>query len=117
MEAFAEQQRERFEDEMVVHLTREFLDEATKMGEEWLRELIREGIQVAKGYNITLERDVARYIELMIAVSPAFDESEKTPWAKEILTDKWMTGQEKLDRLYEHIMFEPEPGDERETES
>ena len=72
---------------------------------------------MAKGYNIVLEQDVARYVELMLALSPDFDESEKTPWANEILTDEWMTGQEKLDRIYEHIVFEPDPDEERQAES
>lgn len=106
MEAFSEQQGKRFEDEMVLHLTREFPEEANRVGEDWLREMIREGVQAAEGYNIVLERDVARYLELMLAVSPDFDDNDQTPWAKDILTDGSMTGQEKLDRIYEHIMFD-----------
>ena len=106
LEAFAAQQRERFEDEMVVHLRKEFPEEFRKMGEARMRELIREGISSADSYNLVLEYDVARYIELMVAVSPNFDDSPKTPWAEEILTDEELTGREKIYRLYEHVMFE-----------
>lgn len=111
MEAFSKQQRKRFEDEMVLHLTREFPEEANRVGEDWLREMIREGVQSAEGYNILLERDVARYLELMLAISPDFDDSDKTPWAKDILTDERMTGQEKLDRICEHVMFDHDDED------
>jgi hypothetical protein len=93
---------------MVVHLKREYPAEANKMGEQWLRELIREGITTAEGYHITLEDDVARYLEFMLALSPDFDESPKTPWVQEILSNDQLTGEEKLDRIDEHIMFEPE---------
>ena len=116
MAAFSEQQRQRFEDEMVVYLTREYPADAARKGEPWLRELIREGIEVAKGYNITLECDVARYIELMIAVAPDFDDSPATPWAEGILTEPWLTGAEKLDRIYEHVMFDRPGGETPDAE-
>src|SRR3990172_8473476 len=106
MEAFSAQQRKRFEDEMVVYLQKGYPAEFQKMGEPWMRELIREGIEKAIGYDIVLERDVARYIELMMALSPDFDESQKTPWARDILTLR-LTAVAKLDRMYEYIMFGP----------
>jgi len=111
MTAFSEQQRGRFEVEMVVYLNESYAVEAKKYSEKGLRDMIRDGIEKAKGYNITLECDVARYIELMLALSPDFDESKKTPWAKEILTQRRATARNKLDRIYEHIMFTaPEAG-------
>ena len=108
MKAFSEQQRLRFEDDMVAHLKGAYPDKAAKMGEAWLRELVQEGIKNAKGYNIILERDVARYIKFMVEISPDFDESEETPWAKEILTRRMMTAQAKLDRIEEHVVDEKE---------
>jgi hypothetical protein len=107
MAAFSEQQRKRFEDEMVVYLQKEHPVEAKKYSEKGLRDMIRDGIDKAKGYDITWECHVARYIELMLALSPDFDESKKTPWAKEILTQRRAIAKSKLDRIYEHIMFTP----------
>jgi hypothetical protein len=54
---------------------------------------------------LVLERDVAGYVELMVAISPGFDDNRRTPWAKEILTAPRLTPQEKLERMYEHVRF------------
>lgn len=105
MEAFSQQQRERFEDEMVVHLRREYPAALAQRNDAWVRDLIREGTEQAREYGIILERDVARYVELMLALSPDFDDSRKTPWCKEILNDDSLTAERKLDRIYEFIIF------------
>lgn len=99
LEAFSEQQRRRFEDEMIAHLRGAYPDETADMSEAALCELVQEGIQKAKSYHVILERDVARYIKFMVEMSPDFDESEKTPWAKQILTRRMMTAQAKLDQI------------------
>lgn len=106
LQAFSEQQRGRFEDEMVVHLRREYPDPSSKMGEARLRELIREGIETARGYHIILEADVARYIELMLTIAPDFDRSQQTPWAPEILANRSATGVDKLNRIQARWMAE-----------
>jgi len=105
MAAFSEQQRKRFEDEMVVYLNESYPVKAKKYSEKGLRDMIRDGIDKAKGYNITRECDLARYIELMLVLSPDFDENEKTTWAKEVLTQRRATGDFKINRIYEHLMF------------
>ena len=105
VEVFSQQQRERFEDEMVVHLRKEFAALLDRRDDAWLRELIQGGIEQAAGYDIVLERDVARYLEFMLALSPDFDDSPRAPWAKDILTDEWITPGEKLDQILEFIMF------------
>lgn len=104
-ETLAEQQRQRFEDEMLMYLKKEYAAVLGRRDDSWVRELIREGIRQAKEYDIVLERDVARYLELMLSLSPDFDESSKTPWAREILTDSELEAGEKLDEIYEHIIF------------
>ncbi|HEY3242218.1 MAG TPA: hypothetical protein VGM03_02615 [Phycisphaerae bacterium] len=96
LEAFSQQQQQRFEDEMVAYLTREHPAEAKKLGEPGMRDLIRQGIEKAKGYNIVLESDVARYIELMLTVSPDFDQADGAP---EILRRRRLSGMQKLDAL------------------
>lgn len=93
---------------MVVHLQQEYPEETNRRGEEGLRALVREGIEAARKYNVVLERDVAGYIALMLVVSPNFDESPETPWAKAILTDRDLMPREKFDRIYEHIRFDHE---------
>ncbi len=99
MAAFSEQQRQRFEDEMVVYLNENYPVEAKKYSEKGLRDMIRDGIDKAKGYDIVLECDVARYIQFMVAIHPDFDDSPQTPWAKPILTHRRLPANEKLEQI------------------
>ena len=103
--AFSEQQRERFEDEMVAYLRKQYAPIVVRRDDKWLRELIRLGVENASGYGIVLERDVARYIDLMLALSPDFDVSNKYPWAKESLTARHAKPEKKLDDIYSTILF------------
>lgn len=105
LEAFSTQQRERFEDEMVAYLRKEYAPVVVRRDDKWLRELIRLGIENASGYGIVLERDVAHYIELMLALSPDFDVSNKYPWAKVSLTAHHAKPEKKLDDIYSTILF------------
>lgn len=104
MAAFERQQRQRFEDEMFEHLRSAFPADFARVGETEVRSMIRDGIDRARSYDIVMECDVARYVELMLTMGPDFDRSTVTSWAGEILagTD---TGAEKLDQIYEHLMF------------
>lgn len=105
MEAFSQQQKQRFEDEMAAYLREKYPVEARKLGDPLLREMIRDGAESAKSYDITAERDVARYVELMLVISPSFDDSDETPWAYPILHDNRLTGSKKIRALYEHLAF------------
>ena len=111
MNEFSQQQRDRFEEEMAAYLKTEYATVLGRRDDAWVRVLIQEGIQQAEQYGIVLERDVARYIELMLALSPDFDDNHETSWCKDILTQDSLTAEGKLDRIYERIMF----GQEEET--
>ncbi len=107
MQAFSAQQRARFVQEMMDYLQGVYPVETKALGTDKLRALVETGIDKSKSYDIVLERDVARYIEFMIAIAPDFDDSNKTLWAKPILTDRRATAPSKLDRIAEHIAFAP----------
>ncbi len=100
MEAFSQQQRERFENEMAVYLARQYPDRSATMGDGVLRQLIRDGVNKARAHDIILERDVARYIEFMVILVPDFDESERTLWARAILKKRSATAKSKLDEIW-----------------
>jgi hypothetical protein len=93
LQAFSKQQRQRFEDEMVAHLKRAHPTESKKLADPGLRDLIRQGIDKAKGHHIVLEPDVARYIEMMLTVSPDFDKSKGVA---EILKRRRLSGLQKM---------------------
>jgi hypothetical protein len=99
MDTLGEQMRQRYEDRLVVYLNQVFPDRCAQMGEPALRKEIRYGMASAAKYNITTERDVAKYIELMFRHGRDFDTSPDTPWAQPILTDPSSTADNRLRRV------------------
>ena len=99
LEAFGEAATEGFEDRMVVHLRARFPRECEELDEEGMRRRIRDGIKRAKRYEITSERDVARFIRFMFGIRPDFDTSRKTRWAGEIVKETDVRPAERLDRV------------------
>lgn len=70
---------------MVAHLNDSFTRQAELLGEPKLREVIRHGIKRAAVYGITIERDVCKYVDLMMVWGLDFDQDQKLPWAGQIL--------------------------------
>ena len=103
MSAFEQQMRKSFEDRMVAHLKKFFPDKVRPLEEDALRGSIREGVEKADGYFVTREVDVARFIDLKFALAPDFDELEEMSWAREILDDTSISGQDKIERIYEAL--------------
>lgn len=85
MEKFSEAALKRFEDTMVVHLKEFFPDFCETSGEPKIRELIRYGVKRSAFYQFNAERDVSRYIDLMVTLGPDFDADKQLHWAGEIL--------------------------------
>jgi hypothetical protein len=81
----AEAEVQKFEEWMVVHLRRFFPKQCTVAGDAQLRETIRYGIRRAAVHGITVKRDVAKYIDLMIVFGRDFDTDGRMRWAAEIL--------------------------------
>lgn len=105
MESFSEAAVQDFEDRMVVHLEKFFMEQCEALGEDEMRKAIREGIDRAAGHGITAERGVCKYIDLMFAFGRRFDESRELPWAQKILNDQALDDPgTKVDRLYDEGM-------------
>jgi len=102
MEAFSANSTNAFESDMVSHLNRCFPAECAVLGEQGVRDRIRDGIERARPYGITASREVCAYIDLMMVFGPDFDRDPELPWAASILNG---TGKKdaagKVDRLYE----------------
>lgn len=101
MQVFDEYASKGFEDRLVRHLAERFPDVCREREEASVRETIRNGIERSKGYGITTEFDVARYIELMYLFSEDFDTNPETSWASPVLEDTDLGGHAKMDRLRE----------------
>lgn len=90
-----------FEDRVVAHVRRCFPDRWTTMGDSMLRAVIRDGIGRAATHGIISERDVCKFIDLMLIFGTTFD--RERAWAREIL-DAAAPGdpRTKLGRLLQH---------------
>lgn len=75
-----------FEERMLVHLGRYFPRRVAALGDAGARALIRTGIARAAGHGFVDERDVCRFVDLMVAIGPEFD--REAPWAVRLLADR-----------------------------
>jgi hypothetical protein len=96
-----------FEDRMASYIAKKLPHGFGANNELAIRELIRKGIDRARGYGIAIEYDVARFIELMQVLSEDFDTSPAFPWAAPILTNGNLDSREKMDRLVEKAALDP----------
>jgi hypothetical protein len=85
MAVFAEVETKKFVDRVVVHLKKFFPKQCEAMGDSQLPETIRYGIKRAASYNIKAQRDVSRYVDLMMVLGHDFDRDKRLPWAGEVL--------------------------------
>lgn len=90
-----------FEDRMLAHLHKFFPEQCKGFDEPKLRETIQYGTQRAASYRITSERDVCKYIDLMILYGRDFDKDTNLQWAQSILQNKDIRNpSSKIERLY-----------------
>ena len=106
MKVLSDYMLKRFEDRMVAHLRREFPVKCEAMGEEAVRDSIREGLCRAPRYGLEAEAHVARYVDLMYMLSHDFDTDAERPWAAAVLNDKSLGPRAKLQKLDERAQQE-----------
>jgi hypothetical protein len=85
MDAFRDARLRSFEDRMIAHISAFFAQQYHEVGESGMREIIQYGIERSASYGIHVERDVCKYIDLMVVLGPDFDRDPALPWAGEIL--------------------------------
>lgn len=101
MSAFAEAAATDFENRMVVHLNKCFPAECETLQEPGVREIIRCGINRSAHYGVTTERDVCKYIDLMMVFGRNFDTRADLPWASRILNDRVLKNPTaRIERLF-----------------
>lgn len=99
MEAFARSCRETFEDDMTREISARFPSAIEDLGEEAVRERIRQGMERADRYAISTPADRARFIRFMFTLGPDFDTARRTRWAGAILEDTTVPASARLDRI------------------
>lgn len=83
MQVFSEASLERFEENMLAHLNRFFPQQCADLSPQQLKDTVQYGIKRASWYGITTERDIYKFIDVILLLGPDFD--RKVPWAVEIL--------------------------------
>ncbi|MFQ5462502.1 MAG: hypothetical protein ACE5E5_07730 [Phycisphaerae bacterium] len=101
IDATAAVYRVTFEDRMVRHLGVKFPSECEALGEEKVRDRIRDGVVRSQKYEIGAQPDVSRFIRFMFAIRPDFDTARQTAWARPILEDTNASASDRLDRVRE----------------
>lgn len=87
----------RFEERLLAHLERFFPHLCAQLGEAGLRQLCQDGIARARTYGLRSERDLCKYINLILVFGPGFDREQ--PWAAEILELNSAPGQ-RMEKIY-----------------
>lgn len=113
LKVFSKNEGLKFEEHAALHLRKIFPEQAEKLGGEKLAHLIRQGIERARAYEIVAQRDVCKYIDLMMIFGRDFDTDKKLPWAAAVLNEEFLQGHptEKIARLFDIAMEHSEDGD------
>jgi hypothetical protein len=82
MAALVRYRERQFEDWMLGHILEHFSEQFATIGEGGVRQLIQDGVKKAAANGFTSERNVCKFIDLMVVFGPDFD---KHDWADKIL--------------------------------
>lgn len=81
-----------FEERMLAHINKHFPAHYSALGEKNCREVVRYGIERASTHGFVSERDVCKFIDLILCFGVEFDTDSKQPWASTILKNpSWTT--------------------------
>lgn len=92
-----------FQKRMIEHLRKSYEEKTKGMTDKELNKVVEEGIAKAKGYSVTEEEDIQRYLEYMMKFGKAFDTHPSTSWAGDILRPKHIDGARKMRRIANRI--------------
>ena len=105
MDFFRQNTLGRFFDDMKQHLKKRYQEKTAKMEDGQLHTIIVEGVHTAKGYDITDENDVKRFLEYLVEYGHGFGETPDTTWAGQLLNDKKLSDTEKMDKIDDYDLF------------
>ncbi|WP_164017518.1 hypothetical protein [Pyxidicoccus trucidator] len=99
LDVLALTRREAFIDRLVAQLRKHWSEECEALEDAALRERVGDAIDRAAKYELRAEVDMARYVNVTLALGPAFDEDPRYPWARAILEEEAFTPGKKVERL------------------
>ena len=99
IDALAQSAREAFEDRMYMHVHKRFPNRCARLGEQKVRQRIREGMQRAEHHGMRRITDIAQFIRFMFVIHHSFDTCVRTRWAGSILRDTNLLPEERLEKI------------------
>jgi hypothetical protein len=102
MDAYKQTMVNNFAMLVLAHIRKCFPAKFQSLGEPAVRETIKYGIARAAAYGIQGERDVCKYIDLMMVLGRDFD--RQLPWVSKVLNDCGSSPDIRICRLYERAM-------------
>lgn len=84
---------------LAANLREIFPAECARLGEAGVHRAIEEGIARAAAYGIDRARDVAEFVGLMFVIHPEFDTHPAFAWAGEVLRERTLSPEARLDRI------------------
>ncbi len=99
MDILSGQNYENFVARLIRHIEITHPEKTWSMQEEKLPDRIEKVIKEAQSYGIENENDVAAYVDLNFEFGNEFELAPERFWAREILSDRQMTGHEKIVKL------------------
>jgi len=90
-----------FERRAIAHLHTAFPEWAAWAGDERLLLLVHLGFRRARRWNLTGAQDICRFVDLMVAISPEFDDDPRFPWVRRILGQKHVSATTRIGRVHE----------------
>jgi hypothetical protein len=107
MEALAQATMQHFVRGRVRHLETHFGRHLTGHGLTGprLEAAVQSGIADAQRYGVVFEHDIARYLEFVALLGPAFDEDPVNDWAEDILQRDDLDGTAKVNRISDYLIF------------
>ena len=103
--AFEAQELRRFREDLINALRANLPDEYRRKSDDEVGRFVDWGIEKARGYQIVMEPDVARFIELVSGFGKDFDRNFRTAWMDEILRRVETPAQQRLDLVLERLAF------------
>ena len=82
------------------HVRRDLEIAEKSLSDSDLGELIKTAITRASAYEVTAERAVAMFLDLMLIKGRDFDRDPQLSWARKILDSKDVDGTAKMQRIY-----------------
>jgi len=89
-----------FRRRMLAHLQSVFPEHTATWGEHRTVAVIDASVSHAGRFGIVAERDVARFVGLVVGLGPEFPDRPETAWTHELLQAPHLAPDARVDRLY-----------------